>query len=345
MAVPRRIIAGFFATLGACGARTQLGAPRIDHDDASANTHDASSDSSVTMPSPCTATVPTLLAGGGKAIQFIALDHDSVYFTDYSLGTVNAVAKAGGSAQVLAAGQGKPSGLVVIAGTVYWTEFSGDAVLSAPTSGGTSTTVATNQDGAFEITAAGDVPYWTTLRACSVARAENGGKAHVVAEAHQPFTAIASTNDLVFWVSYQNKSVERFDVASNVTTTLIDGEGFELPTTLATDGTRIYFGGISPSHAAIRSISIDGGDVSTLFEAECSIDGGAPANPCVGNVTTDGAFVYFTADGKVSKVPVDGGEATTIASAQPRPFAIAADDACVYWSNIGDGTVWAAPIK
>ncbi len=345
MAVPRRIIVGFIATLGACGARTELAAPRDDHDDASANARDASSDSITTLPSPCLAKAPTLLAGGGKAIQFIALDHDSVYFTDYTLGTVNAVPKAGGSAVVLAAGQGKPSGLVAISGAVYWTAFSGDAVLSAPTSGGSSTTVATNQDGAYEITAAGAVPYWTTLRACSVARAETSGKAHVVAEAHQPFTTIASTNDWVFWVSYQHKSVERFEIASNTTTTLIGGEGLELPTTLATDGTRVYFGGISPSHAAIRSISIDGGDASTLFEAECTIDGGAPANPCVGNVATDSAFVYFTADGKVSKVPVAGGDATTIASAQPRPYAIAADDACVYWSNLGDGTVWAAPIK
>ena len=63
-------------------------------------------------------------------------------------------------------------------------------------------------------------------------------------------------------------------------------------------------------------------------------------------LATDGVSVYFTAaadGGVVRKLPVDGGDAITVADQQARPFSIAVDDACVYWSNLGDGTIWAAP--
>ncbi|HEY2368032.1 MAG TPA: DUF5050 domain-containing protein, partial [Polyangiaceae bacterium] len=67
---------------------------------------------------------------------------------------------------------------------------------------------------------------------------------------------------------------------------------------------------------------------------------------CIGDVATDGDFVYFTSKtGEVRKVPTSGGAATTIATGQANPFAVTVDDRCVYWSNLGDGTVWAAPKK
>ncbi len=289
-----------------------------------------------------------MLASGGKQIQFIALDDTSVYWTDFALGTVNAVPKGGGSVSVLAAGQGSPSGLVVSHGNVYWTEFSSDAVASTATSGGSATSVATSQDGAYEITAAGDAVYWTTLRVCSVARSESGGKYQVIEKAKQPFTAITSTPALVFWVSFQRKAIERYDIASSTTSILLDANEIDLPSALATDGKSVYFAGPSPTQIDIGAIPIDGGSAHSLHASACSVDAGV-TTACAGGVATDGAFVYFTAaaddGGVVRKVPVDGGDATTIAQGQARPFAVAVDDACVYWSNLADGTVWAAPKK
>jgi len=86
-----------------------------------------------------------------------------------------------------------------------------------------------------------------------------------------------------------------------------------------------------------------GGDPVALFTEDCGDSG---ATRCIGDVATDGDFVYFTSrTGDVRKVPTSGGPPITIATGQARPFAVTVDDRCVYWSNLGDGTVWAAPVK
>ena len=74
---------------------------------------------------------------------------------------------------------------------------------------------------------------------------------------------------------------------------------------------------------------------------------------CLASLTTDGDRMYFTAaagddvdagdGGVVRRVPLDGGAAELVANAQARPFSVAVDDHCVYWSNFDDGTIWAAP--
>ena len=113
-----------------------------------------------------------------------------------------------------------------------------------------------------------------------------------------------------------------------------------MPKALATDGTNVYYAGTSPADVTIGAVSTSGGDPHTLYAAACDVDAGTP---CAGDLATDGAFVYFTTATDVRRVPVNGGDATTLADGQARPFAVAVDDACVYWSNLGDGTSWAAP--
>jgi hypothetical protein len=331
-----------FTLMLACGARTELGAPETaEGKDASSDSADAGKDAQ--PPSPCIATAPTLLASGGKEIQFIALDHDDVYWTDFALGEVAAVPKAGGDVRVIAPGRGNPSGLVVVGPTIYWTEFgSGDVMSGAAAGGGEFTTIASKQDGAFDITAASDAIYWTTVQSCSVAQSEDGGKFHVLVHAKQPFTAITSTDDHVFWVSIEQKIIARYDVASGNVSTLLSVGAVDLPSTLATDGKNVYFGGISPSELVVSAVPIVGGDPVALFSESCDVGN----TRCIGDVATDGDFVYFTSrTGDVRKVATSGGEPITIATNQANPFAVTVDDRCVYWSNLGDGSVWAAPKK
>jgi hypothetical protein len=333
-----------FALLAACGARTELGAPvRLDAD-AGADVITDAQKKDAQPPSPCIATEPTLLASGGKEIQYVALDHDDVYWTDFALGTVSAVPKAGGAVRVIAPGRDNPSGLVIVDKTIYWAEFgAGDVMSGASAGGGSFTIIASKQDGAFDITAAKDAIYWTTVQSCSVARSEDGGNYHVLVHAKQPFTAIASTDDDVFWVSIEDKVIARYEIAQGAVSTLLAVDALDLPSTLATDGKNVYFGGVSPSELVVSAISVKGGDPHTIFFEDCGDTG---ATRCIGDVTTDGDFVYFTSKtGAVRKAPASGGEPTTIASGQLRPFAIAVDDRCVYWSNLEDGSIWAAPKK
>jgi len=340
----------FCVAIVACGARTDLGgAYRLGTRDAgdSGDTGDARPPDAGPPPSPCVATAPIELASGGKEIQFIALDDANVYWTDYALGTVNVVPKAGGAASVIAAARGNPSGLAVNAGTVYWTEFTGDVVASAPTIGGSVATVASNQDGAYDVTASGDDLYWTTFRACTVGSIQDGASKQLD-KASQPFSAIVSTGSLVFWVSYETKSVESYDSQSNVHATLVHG-GSNLPFTIATDGANVYFGEATTTEMSIGAVPVGGGPTTTIYGTACDDDDGGLVGACLASVATDGSFVYFTAAGSgdatgaVAKVPIGGGEAAVLASGQARPFDVAVDDKCVYWSDLGDGTVWAAP--
>jgi hypothetical protein len=327
-----------------CGARTSLWAPHRDYDasDRNDSSDDAGDRDAGPPPSPCLATAPVVLASGGKEIQFVALDDTTVYWTDFALGTVNAVPKSGGASRVLAVGRGNPSGIVARSGSVFWAEFSSDVVMSTPAAGGAVTMLASNQDGAYEMTAVGDVIYWTTLRGCSVARLEKG-KVDVLATAKQPFTSIVSSTSLVFWVSFQQKAVDRYDIASSTSAALLSGgSGADLPSALATDGQTLYFGAASPAEITVSAIPVNGGSTNVLYTSACNADAGVK-NGCLGDMTTDGVSVYLATPTDVRKVPVGGGPPTVIADGQARPLAIAVDDKCVYWSNLADGTIWAAP--
>jgi hypothetical protein len=338
--------AGLACLLLACGARTQLRGEGLGDGDASTSSDsaDAAGNKDSGPPSPCIATAPTLLASGGKEIQFIALDHDDVYWTDFESGDVAAVSKAGGGQRDIAPGRSNPSGLVIVGPTIYWTEFGAGNVMSGAASGGGEfTTIASKQDGAFDITAASGAIFWTTVQSCSVAESADGGKAHVLVHAKQPFTAITSTDDHVFWVSIEDKIIARYDIGTGNISTLLSVDALDLPSTLATDGKNVYFGGTSGTELVVSAIPIVGGDPVTLHSEACVDAGGSR---CIGDVATDGDFVYFTSKtGTVRKVSTSGGDATTIASGQARPFAVTVDDRCVYWSNLDDGTVWAAPKK
>jgi hypothetical protein len=64
-------------------------------------------------------------------------------------------------------------------------------------------------------------------------------------------------------------------------------------------------------------------------------------------IAVDATSVYFTTfydDGAVMKVPLAGGTAIALASAQDSPMSLVVDGVNVYWTNWDGGTVMAAPI-
>jgi len=341
----RRVVLGVLSISIACGARTELRGTDLGANEAldAGDAGDARADAGP-PPSPCVANAPIVLASGGKEIQFVALDDANVYFTDFALGTLSVVPKAGGAPNAIVEGLDSPSGLAVQNGTIDFAEFNGDVLASVTTSGGAFTTLASNQDGAYDVTSANGGVYWTTFRGCTVRRISNGGSAELDV-ANQPFSRIVSGGDFVFWISYEDKSVVRFDVTTSEHATLVSG-GNNPPFSIATDGATLYFGETSATQSTVASIPATGGATTTLFSSTCgdATDAGTGlVGSCLASIATDGAWVYFTGEGLVRKVATDGSGLATIAAGQSRPYAIAVDDKCVYWSNLGDGTVWAAP--
>jgi hypothetical protein len=66
---------------------------------------------------------PTTLATAQSGPQGIAVDATSVYWTNYTGGTVMKVPIGGGTPTTLATGQTLPHGIAVDATSVYWTSF------------------------------------------------------------------------------------------------------------------------------------------------------------------------------------------------------------------------------
>lgn len=328
--------------IAACGARTDLGGEtKLAQEADAGDAGDAALGEAGPPPPPCRVTEPTVLASGGKEIQFVALDQNDVFWTDFALGTVSAVPKGGGGARTIAAGRQNPSGVAAKDGTVYWAEFNGDMIASAPASGGGAiATVAGKQDGAYDVTLLGSAIYWTTFRGCTVARIDDGKSAQLD-KAKQPFSDIASAGSLVFWISFEKKSIERYDAIANARSTIVKG-GTTPPFAIATDGATLYYGETSPSGTTIGAVPTDGGAETQLFSSDCSEDAGL-VGTCLAGLATDGKSLYFTGENQVRKMPAGGGEPIVVADSQARPYAVAVDESCVYWSDLGDGTVWAAP--
>ncbi len=75
-------------------------------------------------------------------------------------------------------------------------------------------------------------------------------------------------------------------------------------------------------------IALDSTSVYWVNAGVCNVDGGISCQ-----------------DGTVMKMPLGGGEPTTIASGQGKPVGIVVDSTSVYWTNEASGTVMKATPK
>jgi hypothetical protein len=102
----------------------------------------------------------------------------------------------------------------------------------------------------------------------------------------------------------------------------------QMPGELAVDATNIYWANYTS-------------DTQDATLTKMPLRGGAPvilaSDRDIGDIAVDATNVYWTSisRGTVTRVPIDGGTPTQIASGEPRPFHIAVDAQSVYWSTIG----------
>jgi hypothetical protein len=229
--------------------------------------------------------------GGGDVIVLVrgqptpwslVVDRGDVYFTDFGEGTVKRVAKEGGPVVTLASLPGS-QGIAVDDEAVYWTSI--DSVMRLSKSGGEPVALTTGEGAPDAIVVDATSVYWVDDQA-----ADGGGPAlrKVDKRGGQPVTlasgalfdptvreagggwvaqtwSLAQSGASLYWASYQESSVTRFDKATGQATTVATGlEGIDA---IAVDASFVYaaedaYAG-EPGPRQIVRMPLSGGSPST----------------------------------------------------------------------------------
>jgi hypothetical protein len=282
----------------------------------------------------------------------LVVGDDRVCWTDPAAGAVECVAKAGGAPWFIGSGMASPSGISIARGdapaswgpwahdTVYWTEPAFGRVYAAQPGVPSPYTLAANLDHPRAVAAVAGEVY-----------AKN-----------------------VLYVSTDGPLLA-MEMTVGETQVLADGVGQAGSQGLATDGARVY---AAPS---LEIVPIDGSPALILTYAEAvrgvacdassvyftagdgvfaaSHDGSTRSVLAQGKgtgegVAVDATHVYWVtpgtaehgfADGAVWRVPIAGGAATAVATAQVHPIAVGVDDGAVYWTASGTPEAGGAVMK
>jgi hypothetical protein len=273
----------------------------------------------------------TALVTGLTAPRAIVLTGGYVYVvtggnTGMANGTVARVPIAGGELQILASGQSQPYDLQV-SDRVYWTNgtffaINGRSLRAMPLNGGPDVAIAAFNPGPFVLAIDATTAY--------VTRAETG----------QPLTSVplagGATNDLIpptgvihglevdathvyYIVAGQVRRVHKSGaVASEL---LADGPEARA---LAGHGDTLYW----ISGNVVMRVGRDGSGVATVATSTRQLTG----------IAVDDTHVYVgevgDGDGRIVRAPIGGGSFEPISTARhDLPFAIAVDDAAIYWTE------------
>jgi DNA-binding beta-propeller fold protein YncE len=279
----------------------------------------------------------------------------------------------------LATGQNHPSGLVLdeVNQRVYWTNrgsFSTegipleDATLRGmPKEGGTPTTVLDGLAGMRDVAIAGEYLFITA----SGTSTEAGRVLRVPIVPQEGETAIdlIADQDGPIPVSVPEGIVVRDDVAfitafgsGDIYAALTDGsDAFAVrfitpqnyPYRIAADESRIYWtnvgtAGSDPPDGAV--LMLDEVSQNPNLDPVVLAEGEAPPRDLALQLGGDGNatavwYTTFAEGGAVKRVgPAGGEEPQTLVEGQSYPNGITVDEAFVYWTNRGDGTVWKLPL-
>jgi hypothetical protein len=281
---------------------------------------------------------PVEAASGQGHPTAIAVDEDTIYWTNYDGGEVMKVSIAGGAPMALALQQSSPRGIAVDATNVYWVneseDFSG-AVRQMPREGGAQKILGdkdTGQNGPFGIAVDATHVYWTNQYGSTVKKApidSNNTPSDVAIDQKTPWS-IAVHVTSVFWTN-------RYGLPSGTVMKASIGEPPDAgvfvdasePYGIAVDSTHVYW--TTRGDTQIWSAPIAGGPSLTLTNS--------PQEPSF--IAVDATGVYWTAgssNGVVLWVPLGGGTPEPLATMCDNPQGIALNTKGIYWVEASSGS-------
>lgn len=172
-----------------------------------------------------------------------------------------------------------------------------------------------------------DYGTWRCLKTGCVAGGETP-----VAPSLVPVLSIAIDQNNVYWTDGVDKVLFAPLGGADAGTVLWVRKAVGSPTLIATDGQRVYF---TATDGLLHMIGVDGGNLTP------SVLGSPNGGSSLG-VRVAGQSAYWTVggdSGAILSTPVSTPSATTLATGQGAPLAVASDDVNVYWvSSDGDAS-------
>nr|MBK7068859.1 DUF5050 domain-containing protein [Deltaproteobacteria bacterium] len=199
-----------------------------------------------------------------------------------------------------------------------------------------------SQSMVIDVASDGDFIYWSSrgLSGGSIWRARADGTGATVLATGQGSTVSGVEVDgaYVYWATFGGGTVARCPKTGGPVTVLASGQNS--PTAVGLWGDNVYWSSFTGGTITRQSLSTG---------ARSVIATGLPIR--LGGLSTDGTYLYMAAgegggagQGVVSRVPLAGGAATTIATGGSYSWATAIDAQYIYWANAGNNTVMRMPL-
>ena len=275
--------------------------------------------------------VSGVLASGLNSPGSLASDGSTVFFSDSTAtnGLVKSVSQSGSAVSTLYSGLDiNDNGtyrvvnqLQVAGNNLYgaYGDYTTLDVFEAPKAGGAIRTLAQSSGGSFVGVVGSNVYYMSGFSLLNQVPI-GGGNPSVVASGYY-FRGTTCDAGGIYFVDYNTKNVNKFDVTSNTVSTLISGNSSEGG--IFADANYVYFN----LDGSISRVSKSGGQVVALVTS-------GSAN----GYASDGTNIYYV-DGKVIRsMPVLGGPPVDIAMPGANAVSdIIADSSGAYWGDLSQG--------
>jgi hypothetical protein len=278
---------------------------------------------------------PAALVAKSPHASSIALDADTVYWTDAVEGIVHAASKAGGDPRVVSGGTDQPDAIAVDADNVYWLEPrvgcpSHNHVLEHPKNQTGGATALWPSDsscyGTQQMSFASKAGFFYVQQDGTIYTLSKNAMRTPIVMGEMGIGTLVGDGDGLYWAA---QGSIRTAPSSGGASTFADN--VMSPGALAIDLDAVY---VADGTGAILRFDRTNGKAFPVKLATGEMG--------VQRFALDDANLYWTSamDHAVKSVEKKkGGTVTVLASSQDGPFAIAVDASGVYWSNTGDGTV------